>query len=174
VSILDAERVFVAVGASQTKDDMTGEQHWKRYGSKAFAAVLKTVKFFAPVSAQPAPALTVTPATKGNITSACPVSSDPTYGYSKDNPIQVGGDFLEGPRRERAYLDTLRGPNGEALSYERLGSTAGKDGIVDIYTVTYANNAALFRLHIDMYRFAPLQAPRGFICAEPFALSAPS
>ena len=49
--------------------------------------------------------------------------TDQVFGTKADRPIRVGNAR---PRRgdveESLYLNALRGPNGEALSYERLGS----------------------------------------------------
>ena len=45
------------------------------------------------------------------------------YGYSKNDPILVGG--LPGetlPAKERHYLRRLKGPNGESLAFFRAGS----------------------------------------------------
>ncbi|MFZ5878886.1 MAG: hypothetical protein ACOY0R_05935, partial [Chloroflexota bacterium] len=99
-------------------------------------------------------------------TGDCPVSTDETYGYTADNPIKVGGDFLSGPQRERAYLDNLLGPNGELLSYERLGSTMGNDTILDMYEISGLDNPVV--LYVDMYKYETLSAPVGFACSGPF------
>jgi len=51
------------------------------------------------------------------------VSSDPNYGLTEKNPVQVGGvDKEQGPLNERRYLNALAGPNGEEVSYSRAGS----------------------------------------------------
>jgi hypothetical protein len=160
----DASRIFYAVGISQESDTT---QNWKDYGNKAFAAVVKTVKFFAPVKA------VATPTPVATIASQCPISTDPTYGYSADNPIQVGGDFMSGPARERAYLDALRGPNGEAITYERRGSVPGKETILDAYEITYPGLKKPVVLYLDQYRYSDLKAPIGFVCAQPIPLGAP-
>lgn len=102
---------------------------------------------------------------------ACPVSTDPTYGYSETNPIQVGGDFFDGPPRERAYLDHLRGPNGEVLKYERGGSIDTATAILDSYHITGPGFDEV--LYIDMYNFSTPQAPVGFTCEGSFPLKAP-
>ena len=51
------------------------------------------------------------------------ISTDPTYGFSENNPVQVGGaDKSEGPLNERRFLNALAGPNGEVVTYFRAGS----------------------------------------------------
>lgn len=109
---------------------------------------------------------------QNSIASACVVSTDSTYGYSPDNPIRVGGDAFGGPPRERAYLDSLSGPNGEAISYYREGSIYYVDTILDIYHVSYDGSNSVV-LYIDEYSYQELMAPVGFVCWTPIPLSAP-
>ena len=88
-----------------------------------------------------------------------------------DNPLKVGGDWLDGPARERVYLDNLRGPAGEMLSYFRRGSEVHGDVILDIYIISGLGQDVT--LYVDMYNFAVPLAPVGLTCAGPFALAAP-
>jgi len=125
---------------------------WDEYGAGLFADVLQTVNFIV-------------------ASSACAVSTDDTYGYTPENPVKVGGGAFDGPGRERAYLDNLLGPNGEALSYERRGSIPHGDTILDIYVVSGLGQAV--ELHLDEYSYAPLLAPVGFTCKGEFPLGAP-
>lgn len=125
---------------------------WKLTGKPTFEGLLERIKF----SDQDA---------------SCPVSTDQTYGYTESNPIQIGGDFFAGPSRERAYLDHLRGPNGETLSYERTGSIPTDSTILDGYKITGPGISVT--LYLDVYNYALLQAPIGFTCDGDFPLSAP-
>jgi len=106
-------------------------------------------------------------------TGSCPISEDATYGYSEDNPIQVGGDWLEGPSRERAFLDNLMGPNGEMISYERVGSEEYGDTILDKYQITYSGLSSPITLYIDEYGWGILYAPVGFTCYGAFNITEP-
>ncbi len=106
-----------------------------------------------------------------NSTGACVISTDDTYGYTQENPIKVGGDAFDGPPRERAFLDNLLGPNGESISYERTGSLAFGDTILDAFEITGLNKETI--LYIDEYSFTELQAPVGFTCVSAFPLTAP-
>lgn len=119
------------------------------------------------------PAIEPTP-TPGDVfpgMSGCLVSSDKTYGYTQENPIKVGGDFLEGPARERAYLDNLTGPNGETISYNRTGSVDFGDTILDVFDITGLGKQ--ITLYIDEYSFTEPLAPVGFSCLGSFSVSAP-
>jgi hypothetical protein len=106
------------------------------------------------------------------IASACTVSTDNTYGYSPDNPVRVGGDAFGGPSRERAYLDSLCGPQGETITYYREGSVYYVDTILDIYHVSYDGSSSVV-LYLDEYSYQELVAPVGFTCWTPIPLSAP-
>ncbi len=143
------------------------EAAWEMWGSPAFAAMLESVQFFPP----PQPPSTGDSGGGGGVVGPCPVATDPTYGYTEGNPIRVGGDSFSGPPRERAYLDNLRGPNGETVTYERVGSLPYGDTILDVYQVTYTG--ASVTLYLDEYSWRELQAPNGFTCAAAFPLSAP-
>lgn len=46
-------------------------------------------------------------------------TTDPTYGLTQGNPIKVGG---LSESNEAEYLNGLRGPAGEPIAYERIGS----------------------------------------------------
>jgi len=98
-------------------------------------------------------------------------AKDPGYGHSEENPIRVGGGMGEGPPNQRAFLDQLAGPNGEPLSYSRVGSCCayftingldGRTGLLDIYEVTWPGQAAPVALYITLYDWDTPLAPVGF------------
>lgn len=101
------------------------------------------------------------------------ISTDPTYGLSKNNPVQVGGvDKSEGPLNERRYLNALAGPNGEEVSYFRGGSCCPVKSkndpfglgsvMLDNYRVTYKGSKDTVSIYINMYDYGTLKAPVGF------------
>ena len=105
---------------------------------------------------------------------SCPVSADADFGFKMEKPIRVGGGAMYVASRERAYLDALRGPEGQPIQYRRLGSgpKAPNGGIVDIYEVTHAGLEKPVTLYVDAYRYDDPRAPKGFTCV-PFRLGAP-
>jgi hypothetical protein len=105
---------------------------------------------------------------------SCPVSADAEFGFKIEKAIRVGGGALYVASRERAYLDALRGPDGQAIQYRRLGSgpVAPNGGIVDIYEVTYLGLEKPITLYIDAYRYDDPRAPKGLTCV-PFRLGQP-
>ena len=105
------------------------------------------------------------------------ISTDPTYGFSEKNPVQVGGvDKMEGPLNEIRYLNALAGPNGEDVYYYRLGSCCpikSKNdpfgaGVVmlDNYRVTWEGAKDTVSIFINMYDYGELKAPVGFTIKE--------
>ena len=97
----------------------------------------------------------------------CPVSDDAMYGTTLETPIRVGGGAMYVVARERRFLDALRGPNGETVTYTRSGSSPSKDGRgpVDLYRVSWPGLETPISLYVDAYRFddAP-KAPKGMTC----------
>ena len=101
------------------------------------------------------------------------ISTDPTYGLSEKNPVQVGGvDKKEGPLNERRFLNALAGPKGEEVSYFRAGSccpTKSKNDpfgfgsvMLDNYRVTWKGAKDTVSIYINMYDYGTLKAPVGF------------
>ena len=101
------------------------------------------------------------------------ISTDATYGFSENNPIQVGGvSSNEGPINERRFLNALAGPNGEAISYFRAGSCCpiksnnnpfgGGIVMLDKYRVTWQGAKDTLSIYINMYDSGTLKAPKGF------------
>ena len=90
-----------------------------------------------------------------------------SYGFSPENPIHVGG----GPDGQHAFLETLRGPDGEPLAWRRLGSCCEFEtpngimgfGLLDMYEVTYEGLERSVILYLDMYESGPVMAPAGFM-----------
>ncbi|MDF2932846.1 MAG: 2-dehydro-3-deoxyphosphooctonate aldolase [Chryseobacterium sp.] len=96
-------------------------------------------------------------------------STDSTYGFTEKNPVKVGG-VGSGPLNERNYLNSLTGPNGEKVSYDRQGSCCefkSKNspfgmGLLDRYAVTYEGKKDTVTIYLNMYDKAKTMAPVGF------------
>ncbi len=148
-----------------------GDAVWTEEGSVLFATLLDSVRFFpiAPLPTTTAPEATAAPAGP----SACPVATDVSYGFTEANAIRVGGGAFGGPSRAEAYLNTLRGPAGQAVAYTRIGSQPFEETILDAYEVKYEGAAQTAILYVDQYAFETLYAPVGFTCAIAFPLTAP-
>jgi len=156
VTIVDTGKPGFFIALAFVVDGADGKG-WQSEGSNVFDAILDSIQFYEPVG--------------GSTAGLCPVSSDPGFGYTKDNPIKVGGDDFGGPPRERAYLDNLAGPKGEKISYGRTGSMDYGDTILDVFVITGLGKK--ITLYIDEYSYTEPQAPLGFTCLSAFPLTPP-
>jgi len=99
-------------------------------------------------------------------------SDDPSYGYSEGNPVKVGGiSNNQGPLNERRFLNALMGPNGEPITYSRIGSCCkfktkngllDNAGFLDKYEIAYKGLKEPIILYINMYDSDRLRIPVGF------------
>lgn len=99
------------------------------------------------------------------------VASDPEYGFSENKPVRTGPAPL---RLHLLYLNSLRGPHGEVVEYERKGACcafADKSlpfggGLIDVYTLKLDGSSEVITLYVDMYRPGPPQLPVGFTARQ--------
>ena len=101
------------------------------------------------------------------------ISDDDTYGYTSENPIKVGGaQEMMGPLNERRFLNALEAPNGKEIRYSREGSCCpffSEEGMIrqtamlDIYVLMWKGADLPVKLYFNMYEYAPLKAPKGFL-----------
>ena len=79
------------------------------------------------------------------------VSDDATFGYTKENPIKMGGaDLSEGIAGSKYYLRSLRDKHNKPFNVSRIGNVGpGEDGhIVDLYQLIDSEGTT-FKLYID-------------------------
>jgi hypothetical protein len=110
------------------------------------------------------------------VSSACPVSTDATYGYTITNPVRIGGGAMYVAAREQRYLNALRGPAGQRIVFKRSGSLPDKTNsatILDLYVVTYDGLETPLNMYLDVYHFEPQFAPQGLVCGDKLTLSPP-
>ena len=131
---------------------------WLETGQYAFQALLGGLRALPPGSAP-----------------ACLIASDPEYAFSPENPIRVGSvNMYDGIARMEAYLNTLRGPNLEEISYIRLNPQYNADEeIVDAYQISYAGSGDPITIYFSIYSYETLLAPLGFSCEAAFPLRQP-
>ena len=98
------------------------------------------------------------------------ISHNKSYGLTPKHPVEVGGGFESGAYNERRYLNLLKGPNGEMISYYRAGSCCpiksenGFNGMamLDNYRVTWENSKDTISIFINIYDKGELKVPIGF------------
>src|SRR5690606_16645743 len=59
----------------------------------------------------------------GPAPAACAPADDPDYGLTARKAVRIGGGPMYMAARQRRYLDSLRGPEGQELSFKRTGTT---------------------------------------------------
>ena len=97
------------------------------------------------------------------------------YGVSENSPVAIGGGFGEGSTRTYQYLNTLRGPHGEPVSYNRVGtccpfkspnSPFGGEAVLEVYEVTWQGLPEPKRLYFNWYEQGDIFLPVGFSSAK--------
>lgn len=99
------------------------------------------------------------------------VAKSAAYGYTSQEPIKVGGvGENRGMLNSRRFLNALRGPNGEKVTYELKGSccyhqlpesSTSKIGLLDRYEVNVGESTYL--LFLSTFEEAEeLYLPKGF------------
>jgi hypothetical protein len=95
-------------------------------------------------------------------------------GYSPESPVKTGGGAEHGAEQQHAWLDGLRGPHGERVTWFRLGSCCDFEtpnappdmqghGRLDAYEVTYPGLPSPVLLYLDLYDGGDMLAtPAGF------------
>ena len=101
-------------------------------------------------------------------------ATDPQYGISERLPIVVGGGLGDGVRNTYRFLNTLRGPKGEPVHYDRQGSCCafkttkaviGDRGLLDVYNVWYEGQPPV-RMYFNWYDDGDPLLPVGFTAAK--------
>jgi hypothetical protein len=94
-----------------------------------------------------------------------------TYGYTPQNPIKVGGGAYAG--YHFLFIKHLRGPNGDSLDVERIGSCYNYDNPDTTLTpyekgvlTCFSFKCKAFKkpkvLYFDKYRYGDLYIPKNF------------
>jgi hypothetical protein len=98
----------------------------------------------------------------------CAASIDPTYGYSADNPVRVGGGAADGQQRARAYLRALGTADGVGVSFERRGYILKDGASLDFFALQRSGAETL--IYFDYERYSEPLALVGYLCNTPLAL----
>ena len=101
-------------------------------------------------------------------------SDEEIYGWTSEKPIGLGGYDSDaagegGIERQVRFLNSLWGPGGETLFYERIGTCCAFDlfgapldkGMLDVYALTWDGQSNPKHLYLDRYREGPVKIPMG-------------
>ncbi|GMU66799.1 MAG: hypothetical protein AMXMBFR36_30730 [Acidobacteriota bacterium] len=103
-------------------------------------------------------------------------SEDPTYGYTSERPVVVGGGFAGGKAATYSYLNALTGPEGQKVHYKRLGtccsfetpnSPFGDTALLEFFEISYEGLAEPRKLYFNWYDAADPQIPVGLDTVPP-------
>jgi hypothetical protein len=108
--------------------------------------------------------------TMNNVFEITEVSRDPKYGYHKDYPVNIfftsaRNDSINQPR----YLNALAGPNGEQISYKKVGTCCPFPtkryemgaGLLDVYEIRWAGQSKPVTIYVNIYEKGYVKAPMG-------------
>ncbi|HWQ46917.1 MAG TPA: hypothetical protein VN376_08625 [Longilinea sp.] len=129
------------------------EQQWQDYDQALFQEVLDSFHF--------------------NRETPCTVSASSAYGYSQNLPIGVGGGDFAGETLIEVYLSSLRGPDGQTITYEYIDSIPYDDSLLVRYNISYSGLSAPVELFFDINNFTNPMAPVGFSCFSDFEFGLP-
>jgi hypothetical protein len=101
-------------------------------------------------------------------------STDPRYGWTHRKPVGLGGFDARGSEEDRferqiRFLNSLWGPNGETIFYERIGTCCSfqffgaplDKGMLDVYSLTWEGQKEPMHLYLDGFREGAVKIPRG-------------
>ena len=111
---------------------------------------------------------------RGPVLDLSETSRDPRYGWSAKKPVGLGGFDASPPEeeslaRQLRYLNSLWGPQGEIIFYERIGSCCPfqvfgaplDKGMLNIYALTWEGQERPRHLYLDGYRTGMIRIPVG-------------
>jgi hypothetical protein len=112
---------------------------------------------------------------RGEMSLTRTASSD-SYGWSQMMPVKIGGGLGEGGNRTYQFLNTLRGPNGEDVHYDRVGTCCPfnspkspfEDGgaLLEVYVISYKGLETPRRLYFNWYDEGEMMIPKGLTASK--------
>ncbi|MCP3136845.1 fibril protein [Pyxidicoccus xibeiensis] len=97
-------------------------------------------------------------------TAAAPGGELLSYGFDPRDPVRVGW----GNQGVLAFLELLRGPQGQRIAWRRVGPCCEADASpsrapsLEVFEVTYEGLATPVRLYLDPHHGDAIYAPQGF------------
>jgi WD40 repeat protein len=96
----------------------------------------------------------------------CTNSTDPTYGFSLDNPIRIGYDPRDQGSSGAGCMPWLLGPKGQELEIKKIDEIPVGDVSYCKVAVTYEGLDGTVTLYFDTHSFEQPKAPVGFSCGS--------
>jgi hypothetical protein len=109
---------------------------------------------------------------RGPVLDLSETADDPRYGWTSKKPVELGGFDTRPPEEESLarqvrYLNSLWGPRGETIFYERIGTCCPfqmfgaplDKGMLDIYALTWEGQERPRHLYLDSYHTGTIRIP---------------
>jgi hypothetical protein len=102
-------------------------------------------------------------------------STDPGYAFSEHTPVFIGGGFESGSDRTYKYLNSLRGPHGETIRYDRVGtccpfksanSPFGGEALLEVYQLDIPGAGAPKQIYFNWYDTGDVLVPVGLSASQ--------
>jgi len=142
--------VLIITGLSLLDED---DQRWSEYDQPLFGEILESFHF--------------------NRETPCFVATNLDYGYTESLSIGLGGGEFAGEALVEVYLSSLEGPDGQALTFEKIGSIPYDNTTLLRYRVSYNGLSTPVELFFDINNFTNPMAPAGFSCSSDFEFGLP-
>ncbi len=97
-------------------------------------------------------------------------ADDLAYGCSEHSPVLVGGGFSKGTANTYRFLNSIVGPQGQAVSYTRIGTCCEFEspnapfdgvGLLEVYEISYEGLSEPKRLYFNWYDNGEPKIPKG-------------
>jgi|GEM_PF-6063592 len=97
------------------------------------------------------------------------VSADPTYGFTKENPVYLGGGSSQGRANEIAYFSSLFDAEGNPVTFEKIKERSSEslegqnstDGL-HCFKVKSRSLGTTDTIYVSIYKYHQPYAPIGF------------
>lgn len=99
--------------------------------------------------------------------SVCVNSSEPSYGYSMENPVRIGYDPRTEGVSEENCLPWLLGPQGQPLRVVLLEEIEAQGARLCKVAISYDGQGTADVLYFDTQTFEQPKAPLGYLCGSP-------
>ncbi len=99
--------------------------------------------------------------------SVCVNSTDPTYGFSIDNPIRIGYDPRQAGSVETGCVPWLLGPQGQSLNVQLLDEIQTNEGEFCKVSVSFEGQDEPDIMYFDIHSYEQPKAPVGYSCGSP-------
>jgi len=102
-------------------------------------------------------------------------AADEDYAYTPESAVPVGGGFSKGSKNTYRFLNSLLGPEGQKVHYQRIGtccefettnSPFGDTALLEVYEINFEGSDEAIRLYFNWYDPGEVLIPFGLTAAQ--------